>query len=115
MIWVEILAGVVIWLTFGSLIPRVEWWFRGADFPRLQILVLGLIAFGLLLFWDQPWDIAREIICIALIAALAYQLKMVLPYTFIWKKQVKQVILSRNAKAHIRRLNSLRLNSSSVN
>src|SRR5690606_33497918 len=25
------------------------------------------------------------------IAALAYQLKMVLPYTFIWKKQVKQV------------------------
>ncbi len=91
MIWVEILAGVVIWLTFWSLIPRDEWWFRGADFPRLQILVLGLIAFGLLLFWDQPWDIAREIICIALIAALAYQLKMVLPYTFIWKKQVKQV------------------------
>ena len=62
MIWVEILAGVVIWLTFWSLIPRDEWWFRGADFPRLQILVLGLIAFGLLLFWDQPWDIAREII-----------------------------------------------------
>lgn len=91
MIWVEILAGVVIWLTFWSLIPRDEWWFRGADFPRLQILVLGLIAFGLLLFWDQPWDIVREIICIALIAALAYQLKMVLPYTFIWKKQVKQV------------------------
>ncbi len=26
-----------------------------------------------------------------LIAALAYQLKMVLPYTFLWKKQVKQV------------------------
>jgi len=26
-----------------------------------------------------------------LIAALAFQLKMVLPYTFIWKKQVKQV------------------------
>ncbi len=91
MIWVEILAGVVIWLTFWSLIPRDEWWFRGADFPRLQILVLGLIAFGLLLFWDQSWDIAREIICIALIAALAYQLKMVLPYTFMWKKQVKQV------------------------
>ena len=91
MIWVEILAGVVIWLTFWSLIPRDEWWFRGTDFPRLQILVLGLIAFGLLLFWDQPWDIAREIICIALIAALAYQLKMVLPYTFVWKKQVKTV------------------------
>ena len=91
MIWIEALAVVVIWLSFWSLIPRDEWWFRGADFPRLQILVLGLIAFVLLLVWDQPWDIWRELIFIALIAALAYQLKMVLPYTFIWKKQVKQV------------------------
>lgn len=91
MIWVEILAGIVIWLTFWSLIPRDEWWFRGADFPRLQILALGLIAFILLLVWNKPWDLTREIILVALIAALAYQLKMVLPYTIIWKKQVKQV------------------------
>lgn len=91
MIWIEILAGVVIWLSFWSLIPRDEWWFRGADFPRLQILILGVVAFVLLLIWDAPWDLWREIILIGLIAALAYQLKMVLPYTFIWKKQVKQV------------------------
>ena len=91
MIWVEALAVVVIWLSFWSLIPRDEWWFRSADFPRLQILVLGWIAFVLLLVWDQPWDIWREVIFITLIAALAYQLKMVLPYTFIWKKQVKWV------------------------
>lgn len=91
MIWVELISVFVIWLTFWSLIPRDEWWIRGADFPRLQILVLGLIAFVLLVVWDQPWDLWREIIFIALIAALAYQLKMVLPYTFIWKKQVKKV------------------------
>ena len=91
MIWVEIIAVLVIWLTFWSLIPRDEWWIRGADFPRLQILVLGLIAFVLLLVWDQPWNLTREIIFIGLIAALAYQLKMVLPYTFFWKKQVKHV------------------------
>ena len=91
MIWVEIIAVLVIWLTFWSLIPRDEWWIRGADFPRLQILVLGLIAFVLLLVWDQPWNLTREIIFIGLIAALAYQLKMVLPYTFLWKKQVKHV------------------------
>lgn len=91
MIWVELISVFVIWLTFWSLIPRDEWWIRGADFPRLQILVLGLIAFMLLLVWDQPWDLWRQIIFIALIAALAYQLKMVLPYTFIWKKQVKKV------------------------
>ena len=91
MIWIEILAVIVIWLTFWSLIPRDEWWFRGADFPRLQILALGIIAFVLLLVWDHDWDLAREIILVGLIAALAYQLKMVLPYTVIWKKQVKQV------------------------
>ena len=91
MIWVEILAGFVIWISFWSLIPRDEWWFRGADFPRLQILALGIIAFLLMVFWQEPWDLTRQIIFIGLIAALAYQLKMVLPYTLIWKKQVKQV------------------------
>lgn len=91
MVWVEILACLVIWLTFWSLIPRDEWWFRGADFPRLQILALGGIAFVLLLISDAEWSLSRQIIFIALIAALAYQLKMVLPYTLIWKKQVKQV------------------------
>ena len=91
MIWVELLACVVIWLSFWSLIPRDEWWFRGADFPRLQILALGLIAFILMLVWDAPWDWVREVILVGLIAAVAYQLKMVLPYTFVWKKQVKTV------------------------
>ena len=91
MMWIEILAGIVIWLSFWSLIPRDEWWFRGADFPRLQILYVGIFALVFLLFWDEPWDLTREIIVSVLIAALAYQLKMVLPYTFIWKKQVQQV------------------------
>ena len=91
MIWVELLACVVIWLSFWSLIPRDEWWFRGADFPRLQILALGLIAFILMLIWDAPWNWVREVILLGLIAAVSYQLKMVLPYTFVWKKQVKTV------------------------
>lgn len=91
MIWIEIIAILVIWLSFWSLIPRDEWWFRGADFPRLQILILGFIALVFLLFWDGPWTVYRQIIFVGLIAALAYQLKMVLPYTFIWKKQVQQV------------------------
>ncbi|MEG0489596.1 MAG: endonuclease, partial [Acinetobacter sp.] len=91
MIWIEVLAVVVIWLSFWSLIPRDEWWFRGADFPRLQILALGIVALLFLLFWQAPWDLTREIILLFLIAALAFQLKMVLPYTFLWKKQVKQV------------------------
>ncbi|WP_432209736.1 endonuclease/exonuclease/phosphatase family protein [Acinetobacter variabilis] len=85
------MAIVVIWLSFWSLIPRDEWWIRGADFPRLQILVLGFIAFVLFLLVDHPWTAFNQLLFVGLIAALAYQLKMVLPYTFVWKKQVKQV------------------------
>ena len=92
MIWViQIVAIIVIWLSFWSLIPRDEWWIRGADFPRLQILVLGFIAFVLFLVLEHPRTFSNQLIFVALLAALAYQLKMVLPYTFIWKKQVKQV------------------------
>lgn len=91
MIWIEILAGIVIWLTAWSLIPRDEWWFRGADFPRLQILVLGFFALIVLLLNVSAWEMRQQIITLLLMAALAYQLKMVLPYTFIWKKQVKTV------------------------
>ncbi|WP_180017817.1 MULTISPECIES: endonuclease/exonuclease/phosphatase family protein [unclassified Acinetobacter] len=89
--FIQITAIVVIWLSFWSLIPRDEWWIRGADFPRLQILVLGFIAFVLFLLVDHPWTAFNQLLFVGLIAALAYQLKMVLPYTFVWKKQVKQV------------------------
>lgn len=87
----ESCAVLVIWITFWSLIPRDEWWIRGADFPRLQILALGLVVLVAYLFWDAAWTLSREIILAGLIAAIAYQLKMVLPYTFLWKKQVVQV------------------------
>ena len=91
MIWIEICAGLVIWLTGWSLIPRDEWWFRGADFPRLQILAVGLVILIALLFMEREWNLTREVVLVGLIAAIAYQLKMVLPYTPIWKKQVKKV------------------------
>ncbi|WP_286943856.1 endonuclease/exonuclease/phosphatase family protein [Acinetobacter sp. UBA6526] len=91
MIWIEICAVVVIWLSLWSLIPRDEWWFRGADFPRLQILAVGLVTLLGLLLIKSEWTLFRELLLVGLIAAVAYQLSMVLPYTPIWKKQVKHV------------------------
>ncbi|MCH7387247.1 endonuclease/exonuclease/phosphatase family protein [Acinetobacter modestus] len=91
MIWIEFCAVLVIWLSLWSLIPRDEWWFRGADFPRLQILAIGIIALLGLLFMQTEWTLTREVLLLGLIAALAFQLKMVLPYTPIWRKQVQQV------------------------
>jgi len=91
MIWINVIAVMVIWASIWSLIPRNEWWIRCADFPRLQILVLGLASLLCLIVWPTAWDSWRQIILAGLIAALIYQFKMVLPYTLVWKKQVKQV------------------------
>lgn len=86
-----ILALLVIWLTISSRIPRDEWWFRIADFPRLQILFVGILTLAGLIWWPAEWTIWRELLLIALMLAITYQMKMILPYTFIWKDQVKLV------------------------
>jgi endonuclease/exonuclease/phosphatase (EEP) superfamily protein YafD len=91
MIGIQICAVLVIWLSFWSLIPRDEWWIRGADFPRLQILALGIITFFLMLFVLSDWNLGTELLFMGLVAAIAYQLKMVLPYTPLWRKQVQHV------------------------
>ena len=91
MIAIEVCAVRAIWLSGWSLIRRDEWWFRGADFPRLQILFVGLVALAGLLFINAEWTSVRELLLLGVIAAVAYQLKMVLPYTPVWKKQVLHV------------------------
>ena len=91
MIAIEVCAVLAIWLSGWSLIRRDEWWFRGADFPRLQILFVGLVALAGLLFIQAEWTLVRELLLLGVIAAVAYQLKMVLPYTPVWKKQVLHV------------------------
>ncbi|MEG0170819.1 MAG: endonuclease/exonuclease/phosphatase family protein [Acinetobacter sp.] len=91
MIWIEFCAVLVIWLSLWSLIPRDEWWFRVADFPRLQILAIGLGAFVGFLFMQTEWALHSKFLFVGVIAAVAFQLKMILPYTPIWKKQVQQV------------------------
>lgn len=86
-----VLAILVIWLSSWSLIPRDEWWIRGTDFPRLQILLLGIIALGGLLFLVTVWTMNLVLLLLFLCGALVYQLKMILPYTLFWKKQVLSV------------------------
>lgn len=51
------LAVLVIFATLAALVPRTEWWFRGFDFPRNQIIVLGLIALTIApLEWRQLFN-----------------------------------------------------------
>ena len=88
----ELLAGLVIFATFWSMIPRYEWWFRVADFPRNQLIVLGFVVLIAWIGWYQPISSSEWLWVVLLIVALGFQLRMVLPYTFVWKKQVKTAV-----------------------
>lgn len=88
----ELLAGLVIFVTFWSMIPRYEWWFRVADFPRNQLIVLGFVVLIAWIVWYQPTSTSEWLWVVLLIVALGFQLRMVLPYTFVWKKQVKTAV-----------------------
>lgn len=64
------------------------WWIRGFDFPRIQISVLLMLNIALAIWiydFDKWYQIAiLMLLCISLI----YQCWLILPYTFLWKKQV---------------------------
>ncbi len=83
------LAGLIAFITIWGWLPLDNWWVRGVDFPRIQIMVLGIIAWiGMLVFWSQ-WQLIQGLLFAALNITLAFQLKMVLPYTKLWKKEVQ--------------------------
>lgn len=86
---VQLLAGLVIFVTIWGWLNLDNWWVRAVEFPRIQILVLGLIAWlGMGLFWSQ-WQTKQWALFIALSASLGFQLRMILPYTKLWKKEVQ--------------------------
>ncbi len=89
MIFVEFIAGVVVFCTLWALVTRNEWWVRCFDFPRLQFLSVGGLAWLMLLaFSIRERQLVDPLLMLLLSSCLLYQLWMVLPYTLLWKKQV---------------------------
>ncbi|HCI31723.1 MAG TPA: endonuclease, partial [Psychrobacter sp.] len=37
------LAGFIAFVTIWGWVPLDNWWVRGVEFPRIQIMVLGII------------------------------------------------------------------------
>ena len=78
-------------LGVSSLIPLIrlrQWWIRVFDFPRLQILVLGLtILVVYLVFWEiRHW--AEGAILGLLVVGLLIQAWRILPYSPLYPKEV---------------------------
>ena len=97
---VQLLAGLIAFVTVWGWLPLDNWWVRGVDFPRIQILFLGIIAWvGMLLFWSQ-WQLGQWLLFIALCITLGFQLRMVLPYTKMWKKEVEKAKDKPEGEAH---------------
>ncbi len=68
-----------------------EWWIGGGDFGRLEIVVVGFMRFVVFLVVEHGWRWFKEVVFIGVIAGLGYEVKMVLAYRFVWKKEVKEV------------------------
>ncbi len=97
---VQLLAGLIAFVTVWGWLPLDNWWVRGVDFPRIQIIVLGMLAWvGMLLFWSQ-WQLSQWLLFIALCITLGFQLRMVLPYTKMWKKEVEKSKDKPEGEAH---------------
>ena len=94
------LAGFIAFVTIWGLLPLDNWWVRGVEFPRIQIMFLGLAAWlGMVIFWSD-WQFGQWLLFIVLSSALAFQLRMVLPYTVLWKKEVLTAKDMPNGHAH---------------
>ena len=79
-------AVLVLWATVAPFFPSKKWWIRGWDFPRVQIAIVGLILVPLIWFFS---DWAPELVVLLLALALVYQGLRILPFTPLWRKEVR--------------------------
>ncbi|WP_181297267.1 endonuclease/exonuclease/phosphatase family protein [Pseudomonas sp. Q2-TVG4-2] len=89
-------TGLLLVLTFLPLWKNPAWWVRGLDFPRLQLCVLAfalLLAQALLLPYSEPLQI---MISVLVVGCLAYQAWWIIPYTRLWRPEVKTADTSRD-------------------
>lgn len=84
-----ILAGITILACIASLLQFDDWWIRAWDFPRVQIVILGVVALlilGLAQNYQQWYDYA---LIGALALSIGYQASKIFPYTPLARKEVK--------------------------
>ncbi|MBE8714505.1 endonuclease/exonuclease/phosphatase family protein [Sphingobacterium hungaricum] len=89
LIFTYILSCLLLIISILPLIKNDYWTFRVFEYPRMQKLVLHIVAL-LLLFYVAPQNSFSLILKIALLLSSAYLIYQILPFTPLWKKQVLQ-------------------------
>ncbi|WP_347374061.1 endonuclease/exonuclease/phosphatase family protein [Aequorivita sp. Q41] len=72
---------------FFPAIGNSHWFFRTADFVRLQSLFIQLILFLLLLYFEEIFTPISWTLAVLLIATMGYQLYKVSPYSALYPKR----------------------------
>lgn len=96
-----ILLSATLLLAIATALPLLEsekWWIRSWDFPRLQLTVLsGIVLVAAIVAEGVGSTLQTWLVAINL-GILAYQLWWILPYTIVWKKEVKKARPSDETK-----------------
>ncbi len=82
------LALLVIVATALPLVREPYWWVRMFDFPRAQVVGLGVVVLALFWFFYERTTALGWIVLGLLVVAVLYQLWRIAPYTPLWPKQV---------------------------
>ena len=88
-----VLTLLAVLVCLATVLPETRfthWVVRGLDFPRLQIAVLGIAVLVLQLVFLDLSKLYNGVALVAVAAAIGWQLKWVLPYTPLWKREVKK-------------------------
>lgn len=76
-------------ITVLPFIKSDRWWIRVLDYPRFQIMGLAVISLGGYIFYIGGPEIWETIFLISLALCILYQSIVIIPYTAIYKNQVK--------------------------
>jgi endonuclease/exonuclease/phosphatase (EEP) superfamily protein YafD len=79
---------ICIAATLLPLSRREVWWIRACDFPRLQIVAASLGVFVVLVVAGAMHDPPGQLLVLALLGCIAYQLAVILPYTRLWRVEI---------------------------
>jgi len=81
-------AAIVVFATILPIVREEAWWIRIFDFPRMQIVVLGMLVLVAYLILKRPLRSLDRLMLVLLLAGIAFQIIQIRPYTQLAKKQV---------------------------
>lgn len=85
-----IAGAVLVVLTILSALPGDAWWVRMGDFPRAQVTALAVVVAAGYVAVREPRGAGELAFLGALTLAAGWQLRMMLPYTKLWRAQVQR-------------------------